>query len=160
MFLWGWNAVCCNTLCLCLIQLPLPPGRFPAQFLRIIPPDSVSQKFQDAVTSSTCWRQQRLGRGSLLAANGWNPCSRFFKVKYSSPILSSNILLLGGRGRNCEIIWGREGHRRSYLQLIAGSNHFPTGFGARLIIESTQITNQSTFFRLILHRCTFYRDSE
>ena len=96
--------------------------------------------------------------GSLLAANGWNPCSRF--LKYSSPILSSNILLLGGRGRNCEIIWGREGHRRSYLQLIAGSNHFRTGFGARLIIESTQITNQSTFFRLILHHCTFYRDSE
>ena len=97
---------------------------------------------------------------SLLAANGWNPCSRF--LRYFSPILwlSSNILLLGGRGRNCEIIWGREGHRRSYLQLIAGSNHFPTGFGARLIIGSTQITNQSTFFRLILHHCTFYRDSE
>ena len=62
-------------------------------------------------------------------------------------------------GRNFWINFWNEGHRKSYLQLIAASNHFWTGFGAGLIIESTQITNQSTFLLSILHHHTFYRGS-
>ena len=120
MFLWGWNAACCNTLCLCLIQRPLPPGRFPAQFLRIIPPDSVSQKFQDAVTSSTCWRQQRLGSAASLLmveilALGFSK-SNILHLFYSA-IFSS----FRGEGKK---LWDYLRARRSPEKLFATNSGF------------------------------------